>query len=243
MVSRLISLLQLVLVVILSGAVFLFSAWLVVRLAVSGPSDEVPPLVGLSVEKAEQRLAELQMQAEIEPERLIDDTMPANYVARQDPAPGTPVKRMRTVRLMLASGPTMVQLPSMVGDSRSRALIALEQQGFEIAYVASAPSYEVGRDIIIAQEPDPAELPQGEMAPLRLLSSLGPPTRYYVMVDVINRPVSEVRPHLEALGFRVSEGPNRRVIANVPPGIVVGQQPLPGFKIAHAAEIILQVSR
>jgi len=153
------------------------------------------------------------------------------------------LKRIRTVRLMLSTGPRERVLPTMVGDSRSRALIALEQQGFEVDYVAVAPSTEVPRDTIIAQEPDPAELPIGQTAPLRLLASLGPPVRYYVMVDLIGREVAVVRPYLEGLGFRVAEGPNRRVIANVPPGTIVMQTPSVGFRIAQGGEIVLEVSR
>jgi beta-lactam-binding protein with PASTA domain len=147
------------------------------------------------------------------------------------------------VTLMLSTGPRERSLPSMIGDSRSRALIALEQQGFEVDFVAVAPSTEVPRDTVIAQEPDPAELAVGQTAPLRLLTSLGPPTRYYVMADLINREVAVVRPYLEGLGFRVTEGPNRRLITNVPPGTIVMQTPNAGFRVAAGGEIVLQVSR
>jgi len=228
---------------VFSGALFLFGGWLVVRMAVSGPSDPVPDLIGLSVDEAEEQLAELGMRGQIENERLGVDEILADHVARQDPPAGTPVKRIRTVRLMLSTGPRDLRVPSLVGESRSRAVIALEQQGFEIDYVASAPSFEVPRDVIIAQEPEPSEFPVGTMPPLRLLASLGPPARYYVMAELRGRPARSVRAALEKLGFRVSESPNRRVIANVAPGTIVGQQPQSGFRIVEGGEIILQVSR
>lgn len=241
--SRLVSVLQVALVAALSGALLLFGGWVAVRMAVSGPSDEVPDLIALSVQDAETRLDELGMKAQVDDQRLGDTEMPANHVARQIPRAGTAVKRMRIVRLILAAGPREVHLPSMVGDSYSRAVIALGQQGFDIDYVATAPSYEVAAGTVIAQEPQPAELPLGKMAPLRLLTSLGRPARIYVMAQLRGRRVEVVRPYLAALGFRVSESPNRRVMANVAPGTIVGQQPPPGFKVGHGAEIILQVSR
>jgi len=241
--SRLTSLLQIALVAVVSGVLFILGGWLAVRIAVTGPADRVPDLRGLSVQDAEAALAAAGMQAHVEDQRLPDEVMPADHVARQIPGPGTPLKRMRIVTLLLSAGPRDRSLPTMVGDSRSRALIALEQQGFEVDYVAVAPSTEVPRDTIIAQEPEPAELAPGTTAPLRLLTSLGPPVRTYVMVDVVGREAAVIRPYLESLGFRVSEGPNRRVIANVPPGTIVGQSPNPGFKIAEGGQIVLQVSR
>ena len=221
---------RLVLVAAVAVVAFVFFGWLAVRVAVSGSADPAPDLIGMSGRDALERLHELDMEAEIDPIRLPVESLEAGAVARQDPGPGTPLKRMRTVRLM-------------VGDSRNLALIALQQQNFEVDYVAGVHSSEVPRDTIIAQEPTPAELPPGATAPLRLLTSLGSPPRTYVMVDLIGRQVDAVRPYLEARGFRVTEGPNRRAIANVPPGVIVGQRPDAGFRVMHGAEITLQVSR
>lgn len=212
-------------------------------MAVSGPSDRVPDLVGMSVEEAEAALAEHGMTAEVDDDVLPLDDIPAHHVAQQNPGAGTALKRVRVVRLMLSSGPPLLELPSLVGDSRSRALIALQQQELEVDFVAVAPSYTVPRDTIIAQQPEPGDLEVGSTAPLRLLSSLGPPVRHYVMVDLVGRPVAIVRPYLESLGFRVSEGPNRRLVANVAPGTIVSHTPRPGFKIAEGGQIVLQVSR
>ncbi len=226
-----------------SGLFFLLGAWLAVRLAVGGDTLVVPDVTGRPVAEAERVLAEAGMSAEIDEERVANEQLPADAVARQDPAAGTPVKRVRIVRLMLASGPRERRLPSVVGDSRARAVIALGQEGYEVEFIAVVPSREAPRDTILAQEPEPAELPPGTTAPLRLLTSAGPPAVYYVTPNLIGRPVDLVRPRLEAHGFRVSEGPNRRVVPNVAPGTIVAQQPQPGFKLLAGGEIILQVSR
>lgn len=226
-----------------AGLLFLFAGWLAVRIAVGGPRDEVPDLAGLPVEEARARLQEHGMEAEIDPIRLPREDLAADTVARQIPGAGTPVKRMRVVQLMLAAGPRQRATPTMVGESRQRALIALQQQEFQVDFVAVAPSWGIERDRIIAQEPNPAELAPGESAPLRLLTSLGPPTRHFVMVDLVGRSVRDIRPWLERIGFRVAEGVNRRVVANVPPGTIIGQSPPAGSKIAQGGQIDLQVSR
>lgn len=241
--SRLRSLLQIVGVAGLSAVLFVFAGWLAVRVAVSGPADEVPDLTGLPVQQARQQLESLGMQAEIDDDRLQTPNLAADHVARQIPGPGTPVKRMRVVRLLLSAGPRRHELPSMVGDSRARALIALQQQDFDVDYEAYAPSWDVAEDRIIAQETVPAVLAPGETGALRLLVSLGPPTAYYVMPDLVGQSMAQIRPWLESMGFRVSEGANRRVVANVSPGTIVNQRPQAGFRIARAGQIDLQVSR
>lgn len=226
-----------------SAVTFVLGGWLMTRFAVSGPADRVPELRGMEQTEAAALLDGLGMTLEINEDRLQADAIPADHVASQDPAPGTPVKRMRAVQVMLSTGPLEFVVPDHVGDARQRALIRLEQQGVAVDYVASAPSYDVPRDTIMAQSP-PADAPPEEASrPLRLLASLGAPLRYYVMPNLVTRPVGNVRRQIEALGFRVTEGSNRRVHANVPPGTIVAQSPQPGFRIAAGAEIVLQVSR
>ncbi|NKB90154.1 MAG: PASTA domain-containing protein [Acidobacteria bacterium] len=226
-----------------STVTFVAGGWVVTRLAVSGPADRVPDLRGLADTAALAELEAAGMVLEIDEDRLQANAVPADHVVRQDPAPGTQVKRMRTVRVMLSTGPLELVVPNHVGDARQRALIRLEQQGVQVDYVASAPSYDVPRDTIIAQSP-PADAPPTEaQRPLRLLSSLGPPIVYYVMPNLVTHAVGDVRSDIEARGFRVSEGSNRRVHANVPPGTIVAQSPQPGFRIAAGGEIVLEVSR
>ncbi len=229
---------RLTVIIGISVLAFVVGGWLVTRIAVSGPADRVPDIVGMDAQAAEAALAEAGMTLETQEDRLQVDTIPADHVARQTPAAGTPVKRVRGVRVMLSTGPLERSLPDLVNDSRQR---AREQEGIAVDYVASAPSYDVARDTIIAQSPEPGA--GDEARPLRLLASLGPPPTYYVMPNLVSLPVTRVRGGLESLGFRVSEGPNRRVYANVPPGTIVSQRPQPGFRIADGGQIVLQVSR
>jgi len=231
---------------ILAVSVFAFAVGglFATRLAVSGPADRVPDIVGMASAEAAALLEAAGMTLEVDADRLQLDDVPADHVARQDPAAGTQVKRMRAVRVMMSTGPLARSVLSLVGDSRQRALIALEQRGIAVDYVASAPSFEVQRDTIIAQSPEPDVMSEEQTSrPLRLLVSLGAPLTYYVMPNVVTQSVAAVRGRIEAFGFRVTEGSNRRVHANVPPGTIVAQSPQPGFRIAAGGEIVLHVSR
>jgi len=242
--SYLASLGRLAFIVALSVLTFAVGGLFATKVGVSGPADRVPDIMGMGSEEAVAVLEAAGMTLEVDADRLQVDSVPADHVARQDPAAGTHVKRMRAVRVMMSTGPLVQRVIGLVGDSRQRALIALEQQGIAVDYVASAPSFEVGRDTIIAQSPEPDAMTAGAAArPLRLLVSLGAPTTYYVMPGLVTRSVAEVRARIETFGFRVTEGSNRRVHANVPPGTIVAQSPQPGFRIAAGGEIVLQVSR
>ena len=242
--SLLASLGRLAVILSVSVLAFVVGGLLATNLGVSGPADRVPNILGMSSDEATNALAAAGMTLEVDTGRLQVDDVPPDHIARQDPAAGTHVKRMRTVRVMMSTGPLVRSVVSLVGDSRQRALIALEQQGVAVDYVASAPSFEVRRDTIIAQSPEPdAMAVESTSRPLRLLVSLGAPAAYYVMPNLVTRSVTEVRAWIESLGFRVSEGSNRRVHANVPPGTIVAQSPQPGFRIAAGGEIVLQVSR
>ena len=233
---------QLACVVAAMASVFGLGAWLALGLAVRGPEVRVPDVVGWALNEATAELEELGIAVEVDDIRLAHQELPANTVLKQDPGAGTPLKRMRTIRLMLASGPVQQTLPTMVGDYATRARIALEQQGMSVDYVAIVHSYEMESDRVIAQEPNPAELAPGTTVPLRLLKSLGAPPAIYVMVDLIGRPLMEVQSFLEARGFEVGSVRSRR-LPTLNPGTVVGQSPAAGYQVAAGAEIDLQVSR
>ena len=216
--------------------------WLSVWLAVDGGEVRVPDLRGVPGEEAERLLGQLGIRAIISGDRIPGPNLEPDTVAKQDPGPGTPLKRMRAVRLMLAEGSVSRQFEAMTGDYATRARIALEQRGIEVEYEASVHSDEMERELIIAQEPSRLELAPGQTAPVRLLRSLGPRAEAYVMVDLFGRSESEVLGFIERHGFRIGRVRQRRY-PTVPSGTVVNHSPAPGFRVLAGAEIDLEVSR
>ena len=224
------------------AVLFATGGWLALEFSVRGSEVRVPEVVGLPIDEARAALEELGIEVEIDSSRLPAPEFPADAVAQQDPGPGTPLKRMRRVHLLLASGPVEVELPTMIGDFAPRARIALEQQDISVEYEAVVHSSEVDRDRIIAQEPHPAELPAGAPQSIRLLRSLGSAVPVYVMVDLIGRSQTDVEGWLAGVGLRLGQVRTRR-FPSVPPGTVVWQSPAPGFQVTAGAEIDLEVSR
>lgn len=222
--------------------IFGLGGWLTLRWAVSGEEIRVPDLTGMSADQARGVLQEHGLIAEIDEYRPADTDVPSGHVVRQFPGPGTPLKAQRTVRLMLSAGTEQVQLPSTVGDYQSRARIALEQRGMRVGYEARVHSDEFDADRIIAQEPDPDELPPAADASLHLLVSKGPRPRVYVMPDLVGLPRERSEEFLRSRGFRLEE-PTFRSSPTVAPGTIVGQRPSPGYRVTAGALVHLQVAR
>jgi serine/threonine-protein kinase len=240
--SSVVSLLKIVCVLALCGALFVISGYLSVQWALSADEIDVPDVVGRPLEEARGLLSEHGLIVEVEEHPLTDDEIPEGYVVRQNPLAGTAIKRQRGIRLTLSSGAPDRALPMTVGDSLQRSQIALEQKNVGVEYVARVYSWEFARDGVIAQQPNTTELPEGADVQARLLVSLGPPPRTWVMPDLVYRNVAEVRPFLERLGLRVNVQPSGRRYEDQPPGTILSHQPDIGFKIKQGDPVVLVIN-
>lgn len=237
----LLSLVRVLGVLAVFALLFVGSGYLAVRWALGGEEVQVPDLMGLPVEEAEEIVERHGLEAERDDLRLPDPEVPSDHVVRQSPLPGTPVKRQHGVRLTLSSGPPPLVLPETAGDVFTRAEIALQQHDVTVEYVARAHSAEVPESRVISQEPSSAELEPGQPAVVRLLVSMGPQPRRFVMPDLIGQPLEPVEAFLRRHGFRVGE-PRRRPSQSVPPGTVVGQRPAAGYQVTEGALVELEVT-
>ena len=239
--STLLSLLKIVCAVALFGVVFIASGYLAVYWALSAEEFEVPDVVGRPLGDAERILTQRGLLVEVEEVSLADDDVPEGHVLRQNPPAGTAIKRQRGIQLTLSSGVRLAVLPVTVGNALPRAQIALEQKNVGVEYVARVHSWEFEKDRVIAQQPDSAELPRGTTVPARLLVSLGPPPRIYVMPDLVYRSEDEVVPFLEKLGFRVQTLP--QPTRGQPQGTIVRHEPSIGFPVREGDLIVLRVNK
>lgn len=82
---------------------------------------------------------------------------PRGRVIGTEPQAGSALRLPATVRLLVSSGPAMVEMPAVVGMAEDQARETLEAAGLsvtEILYVASDPE---ARGSVVAQEPAPAD--------------------------------------------------------------------------------------
>lgn len=241
-VSTFVSLLKIGVVLAVLGFVFVVSGYLAVQWALSAEEFQVPDVKGMDLARANDLLAAQGLIVEVDSVQLPDQEVPAGHVLRQNPLAGTAIKRQRGIRLTLSRGVQRRHLPMIVGDALQRAQIALEQQEVVVEYVARVYSDEFAKDQVIGQQPNSTDLPEGTVVPARLLVSLGPEPRRYVMPDLVYRNADVLREQLESFGFRVQVRPAPSRVPGQPPGTIITHFPSPGFAVREGDTIVLQVN-
>ncbi len=227
----------LLLIAALVGTFFLF-AGIAMRVALRAREVEVPLLLGRTVNDASQALGDLGLTLKIDQNRRFDPKVPLGGIMQQDPAPGVPARRQRTIRVWVSSGPRTTSVPDLVGQTERTAQIRLQQEGLEIASLSEFRSPEYPADAVVSQDPPPAS-----RAPrVALLLNRGEQATTYVMPDLIGMDASRAADTLRTRGFRVSVV-GSQPYAGMVAGIVVRQQPAGGFQVAQADAISLEVSR
>ena len=240
--STSLSLLKIACVLAFWGMLFVVGGYVAVMWSLGTEEFDMPDVVGLPLVAAQDILTANGLLVEVDEGLLTDDAIPAGHVLRQNPLAGTAIKRRRGIRLTLSSGLPKRLLPMVVGDALPRATIALEQQEVGVEYVSRVYSTEFAKDLVIAQQPNSTELPEGVTVPVRLLVSLGPPPKKYIMPDLVYRNVGEVREYLETMGFRIQERPPNRLDAGQPLGTILRQNPPQGFAVQEGDLIRLVVN-
>jgi len=226
---------------LLAGALlttFLVFFGLSMRAALQSREVKVPALVGKSVGEATQVLTDLGLPLRVDDNRRSDEKIPSGQVMQQDPSPGLPARRGRTVRVWVSLGPRAATLPALVGQTERTARLRLEQDGLELGSVSEFRSPDYAADVIVAQDPPPAS-----RAPkVALLVNRGEAAATFVMPDVIGMDGERAAQALRMRGFRVAIV-GSQPYPGVPAGTVVRQQPAGGFQVGPSDSISIEVSR
>ncbi len=187
----------------------------IVELDVSkGPAPiTLPSFVGRSLNDAQNVLAHEKLTANVQ--RVALDGVPTDQVASQDPAPGSEVSPGATVTLTVSTGPSLVNVPNVGGQTISDATAALSSAGFtaKITY-----SIQAGGDGTVQQQ-DPAP---NQTAPK------GSPVNIMVAVpgtvpNVSGMTLEAAQTALSRFGYKpgnisyVQEGPPGTVARSEPP--------------------------
>ncbi|MEO0078494.1 MAG: PASTA domain-containing protein, partial [candidate division WOR-3 bacterium] len=138
-------------VLLVAGLFNLIIMPLVVR---KGWETEVPRLVGLTRQDAEQELTRAGLR--LGNIRIVPSASgPANHVVSQNPKPGRRVKRSRPVDIDVAGDNSRVVVPEVIGLPVPQAVLALEQAGLVVARVESLRTPGVAAGQVIRVVPAP----------------------------------------------------------------------------------------
>lgn len=209
---------------------------------VKGKSLPTPNLIGKSVTDAKAICSDLGLNLDVDPAaRRNSDKVAAGNIVWQNREPGTTnlLKRGAKIRVELSAGPLVLRVPELEGQTPRTALLRLGQQNLKLGQTAFFGS--TGQQGIVAEDP-----PKGTVVAAQSLVSLlvaAPPEPLsYVMPDLIDRPLDQVRHALEAHGLNVSTV-KFETYPGIADGIIIRQFPLRGAPVSGRDPITVVVSR
>jgi len=199
---------------------------------------QVPDLANRSTADASAIISDLGLALKVDEMTRLDQKIPAGRVLAQDPPPGSTARRQRTVRVWLSAGTRAAAVPAVAGENQRVAEAKLSQGGIAVATVSEIRSQDYPPDAVVAQQPPP----KSAAASVALLVNRADRGVRYVMPDLIGVNSDRAAEVLRARGFRAS------VVSTTPypgiaGGIVLRQNPQPGFQITPGEPISLEVSR
>ncbi|WP_017570146.1 PASTA domain-containing protein [Nocardiopsis halotolerans] len=220
---------------VLVGAGVLVLALFAVGWAVV-PDDgvELPDVVGVSTERAEERLSALGLDLAVRFDETYSDTVEAGAVAESTPAPGSAVERGAEVLLWVSVGPQFTEIPDVVGGTENEARDTLRQAGFTGIEIVQEHSAEEPPGTVLSTEPAPGEEGDRE-EPVVLHVSEG-----VIVPTLLGMSQEEAAGALAGLGLTVEVVEAHH--ETVPAGEVSGQTPEPGTILPEEGGVTLTVS-
>lgn len=203
-------------------------------------SIEMPNLTGKKLEDAKRIIESLNLKLENVTERH-DARFPAGYVIIQSPRPGMKIKEGRRVYLVVSSGESKVEVPSLIGKSVRDAKLTLEKFGLRLGDVQYDFSEDFPEGSIFSQSiPEKTKVSPGTLVSVTV--SLGSAEGKTQVPNLVGLPLSKVEQVLSENGLRLG-----KVIyepsATVLPNTVIEQFPRPGFFVARGSAVDIFVAK
>jgi serine/threonine-protein kinase len=229
-----------ILFAILVVIAFGISTYVWFSIFVRGKTVSTPNLIGKSSDDAKAICSDLGVNLKVDDKVRSSDRVPAGDVAWQNPAPGTTnlIKRGATITVQLSTGPLVLRVPDFAGARQGTAVLRLEQQSLKPGYMSEVDYAQQG---VLAADPPKDTVVNGQ-TPISLLVGIAPPPPQFVMPDLIDHPLDEVRPYLEAHGLVVSTV-KFEAYPGIRDGIIIRQFPLRGAPVSARDPITVVVSR
>jgi eukaryotic-like serine/threonine-protein kinase len=215
---------------------------------------EVPVLVGLREDRAEERAREAGFEPRIQRDAHAE---PRGVVFEQNPEAGRELATGKTVLLKVSSGPAQVKVPDVVGTTTGEATATLRELGLEVNLVPVPSDRPPGS--VVAQNPKPGtEAPKGSTVRLNVAQADGgtttgettttpttttttttPQSQPATVPDVVGQELADAARAFADQGLKVSL---RYVPSNEATGRVVAQAQPAGTQRRRGDTVQLNVS-
>ncbi len=205
------------------------------------PKDvQIPNLVGLTKEEAEQKGKELKLNITISSEEY-DDTVEAGKVISQDPSfiDNYTVKQKSEIKIVISKGKEIVNMPKLVGLSKEEAIKALEELNLE-ADITEETSKKVEEGYVISQDPS-ANTQVSAGTSVKVVVSKGTGITMVTVPGVIGKQEQEAKNTLTSAGLQVTV--NYTEDTSKENGVVLSQSIDSGKSVEQNSSISITVNK
>ena len=176
-------------------------------LNITNPKEvELPNIVGLTREEAEQKVKDAKLIFEVESEEYNTE-VEENHVISQEPTymeNYNKVKEGSTVKVVISKGTEKTKVPNVKGKEREEAIQLIEEAKLE-AEVIEETSKTVKEGYVISQETDPdTEVNAGDTVKIHVSTGTG--IKQVTMIDVTGKTEADAKKALEDMGLVVNIG-------------------------------------
>ncbi len=208
--------------------------WWFVQSMDGGDLVTVPPVVGLTIEEAQERLEAANLEWEVTREPSAE--FEPGRVVSQNPPQGDEVEEGTTVELVVSAGQDLVVVPDVVGRPQAEAQAALTEANLRVR-VETVEDPDAEQGIVISQDPaaDDEVPPDTEVT---IVVSAG--VEQVPVPEVRGMPRADAERTLRDAGFRteVTEQP----ADDVAEGDVIGTDPPQGTPLERDSVVTILVS-
>lgn len=163
---------------------------------------EVPNVVGLAREEAEQKVKDAKLIFEVESEEYNAE-VEENHVISQDPK-NINVKEGNTVKVVISKGTEKTKVPNVKGKEKEEAIQLIENAKLK-AEVIEETSKTVKEGYVISQETNPdTEVNAGDTVKIHVSTGTG--IKQVTMIDVTGKTEADAKKALEDMGLVVNIG-------------------------------------
>ncbi|NMB13335.1 MAG: PASTA domain-containing protein [Firmicutes bacterium] len=195
----------------------------------------VPDVAGLTVKEA--RLALEKRGLELAVDKEVDSLeVPAGRVIRQDPAASRRVKEGRTVWVVVSRGPSLIEVPNVVGLHLEEAKERITQAGLTVGVETPVLEPSVLQEYIVNQSPQPGTFLEEGLAVDLMVSRQETGRPLVVVPDVRGEPLEEAKARVRRLGLTIGNVWSE-TNQSLAPWTVILQDPAPGEKVAQNSSI------
>jgi len=234
LLGLLIIFLGLVAVVVLS-----FVVYRVARSFAGGEPDiEVPAVLGIRIEEAEETLNKLNLGLRVT-ESAYSQEVAAGLIIKQTPLPGFKVREGRVIGVIRSLGPPTLRVPDVVGESFAEAQRSIVKVGFAVGVVRKVFTVALRKGQVVTQDPVPGKV---FTMPVKvdLTVADADASSTVVMPDLRGKQLYMAEHELQSASLVLSE------VSYVSSGLaeagtVLKQSPLPGEAVTLTGQVRLDV--